>query len=94
MGKSVSPQSSQAQSAVRFGLVLPAERAVRAFHFAGTDPGNALVVEELPGTPRASNLTIRFRSRSASAIPTCHDRSAIDTSPSVVRTMSPSHFHE
>ena len=46
------------------------------------------------GEVSMADLSWRGKRMTASAIPTCHDRSAIDTSPSVLSTMSPSHFHE
>lgn len=66
-GQSIPYSSALAQQMYRSGMILESERTVRAFAFAGTEPNNALVMEDKPGSGRGNNIKIRFR-------PTNHNR--------------------
>lgn len=68
-GQSIPYSSNLAQQMYRSGLILETERTVRAFAFAGTEPNNAIVVEDRPGSGRGNNIKIRFRATNHNRIP-------------------------
>jgi len=68
-GQSIPYSSPLAQQMYRSGLILETERTVRAFAFAGTEPNNAIVIEDKPGTGRGNNIKLRFRATNHTRIP-------------------------